>query len=118
MSEPFQRALMKLSNQELPPKSAKAVLDNLRFVRDASEKYHKSRIAYMESIALKDENGKPKIDNDENFVLPPEKSEEINIEVKKMMDQDLKLNKISMDDLGDARLTAQEFSLLEELFKS
>lgn len=117
ISKPFQTALMKLGNQDLSPKSAKIILDNIRTINKATEEYHKNRIEYMKTVAEKDTLGKPKIDKDNNFIFPEDKIQEINKKVSDMISQNINLSKISLDDINDARLSAQEFSLLEELFR-
>lgn len=118
ISPQFQEALTKLSNQELPPKSAKKVLSIIRLANDSSNDFHTSRIDYMSKIAEKDKKGKPKVDDKNQFILPKDKLEEINEHIREMMNKDIDLSalQISLDDLGDIRMTAQELSLLEDLF--
>ena len=72
----------------------------------------------MSKIAEKDKKGKPKVDDKNQFILPKDKLEEINEHIREMMNKDIDLSalQISLDDLGDIRMTAQELSLLEDLF--
>jgi len=112
----FQEALMKLSNQDLPLNAAKTVLSVLRQVQQASSDYHEGRIKFMSGLAEKNKDGSPKIDTDGNFVLPKEELEKINSKVLEMMNKEISLPTILESDLKDAKLTAQECSLLEGLF--
>ena len=106
---------MKLSQQELPTRGAKQVLSILRDVREKTEKYHEERIAFLSERAEKDENGKPKSSEDGNFVLQKEKQDEINKFLLELMKKEVKLPKVKSVDLKDAKLTAQEYSLLEDV---
>lgn len=116
ISPQFHEAIMKLSNQELPLASAKEVLSMLRTVQEVSNTYHETRIEYMSKLAEKGEDGKPKLDENENFVFPKENLEKVSNKVREMMDKEVELPTIPVKDLGDAKLTAQEYSLLEGLF--
>ena len=116
ISPQFQQALMKLSNQDLPLSSAKKVLETLRLVKQATSDYHDDRIKFMGELAEKDSEGNPKLDEKENFVFPQENLEKVNTKLKEIMTQEIELPKIPEKDLGDAKLSAQEYSLLEHLF--
>jgi hypothetical protein len=104
---------MKLSNQELSLPSAKKVLNAVRLVQEVHNKYNEKRIELMKNLADKNKNGEPKIDKNENFVLSKDSSERANEKLKEMLDTEVELPSITADELSDAKLTAQEFSLLE-----
>ena len=112
----FQSALMKLSEQDLPIASAKKVLEALRIIKEISEKYESNRVTFIGGLADKNEDGTPKSDDKGNFVLSEENREKVNERLREMMDQDIELPRIPESDLSEARLSAQEYSLLEGLF--
>lgn len=116
VSPQFQSALMKLSNQDLPLSSAKTILSTLRLVEQMTRDYHEGRIKFMGELAEKNEDGTPKVDKNDNFIFPKENNEKINKKLREMMSKDVELPTIPEKDLEGAKLTAQEYSLLEGLF--
>jgi hypothetical protein len=99
----------------MPIKASKAILSTLRKVKDESEKYHKERIKLLTDNAEKTDDGGPKMDEDNNFIIAEENQEKVNEALIQLMNKDVKLSKIKMADLGDAKVTAQELSLLEPI---
>ena len=116
VSPQFHAALMKLSNQELPLGSAKIVFSTVRTVKELTEDYHNGRIEFMSKLAEQNEDGTPKLDEKDNFILSDEVVPAINEKLKEMLSKEIEIKTIPLVDLGDAKLSAQEFSLLEELF--
>ena len=111
----FHKALMKLSNQDIPIKAAKEILLTLRRVKDATDEYHKERIKLLTENSEKDDKGEVKLDDKENFIVDKDKQAIVNEGLVKLMSKDIELGSISIKDLEEARLSAQEFSLLEDL---
>ena len=111
----FHRAIMKLSNQDMPISASKAVLSTLRKVKDESEKYHKERIKLLTDNAEKTEDGSAKMDEENNFIIAEENKEKVNEALTKMMDKDIELSKIKIKDLSETKVSAQDFSLLESI---
>ena len=105
---------MKLSNQDVDLKTAKAILEILRASKEAVDKYNKERIEFLSSVAEKDKNGKPK-EKKGDFVIPDDKMEEVNNTLSKMMNEEVDLPKLDADKLGSLKLTAQDFSVIELL---
>jgi hypothetical protein len=106
---------MKLSQQELPTRGAKQVLAILRDVKAKTDEYHKERIEFLSERAEKDAAGKPKAYDAGHFVLDESKKAEINKFLVSLMTKKVKLPKVKPIDLKNATLTAQEYSLLEEV---
>jgi len=111
----FHKALMKLSNQDMPIEAAKKILLTLRKVKDITEKYHKERIKLLTDNSEKDDKGEVKLDDQENFIIEKDKQVAVNEGLVKLMNKGVKLEKISVKELEEVRLSAQEFSLLEDL---
>jgi hypothetical protein len=106
---------MKLSKQNLPLKPAKTVLQILRKVKDATDKYHSERIELLTANCEKNEEGNPRLDDNNNFIIPEDNQKTVNDTILSMMNKDVRFPKLKLAEMEEARLSAQELSLIEDL---
>ncbi len=111
----FQKALMKLSNQDLPVMVARDVLSILKKVQETTEEYHKERMKLLTENSEKDSQGNVKTDASGNCIIKEGKRAEVDEALINMANKSVTLSNIEMKDLKEVRLSAQDFSLLEDL---
>lgn len=91
---------------------------NVELINKELEIYEKTRIKLLESLAKKDDDGKPiikKSDSQEFYDLPDENLKKFNESMFELINEsvDLDLKKISLDDIDTIGLTPLQISLIE-----
>lgn len=104
------------------PMKTKAAFQTARLMREVEKEYslfQDARTKLIDKYAEKDENGKPKPDENGNYTVPKGDIEAFNKELRDMLEQTLTLNAepISIEDLGDADFTPADMMLLAPFMK-
>ena len=104
------------------PMKTKAAFQTARLMREVEKEYslfQDARTKLIDKYAEKDENGKPKPDENGNYTVPKDDIEAFNKELRDMLEQTLTLNvePISIEDLGDADFTPADMMLLAPFMK-
>ena len=114
----FVEALAKLKEQKLPLKAAMQVSAISKKAVEEMASFEALRIESAETLADKDESGKPVI-VDGNYKIPKGKVTEFTLEVAEALNIEIDLGKIKTSDLGDISkisLSANDFETLSPIF--
>jgi hypothetical protein len=118
-SDMFQQALSRLSEGKLPLAAALKLREINRVVYSKNKDFHEIRIGRLKSLAEKDEEGNPIIEN-ETYKLSKNNLDMLQNEINKLLEQDVLVPKLSMKDIADIKdifVAQHELAMLEGIIE-
>lgn len=111
--------LQKLSNKSLKTKVAFQLARIIREVNKEYELFQNSREKLIVKYAEQDENGQPKVNEQNNYQIIPNKINEFNKEIQELLDSHIEINAepIYIDDIEDLNFTPTEMMMLMSFIK-
>lgn len=117
VNENFLNAFGDLMGQDLPIKTAYSLKKIQKKLQEENERFDELRKELVTKHATKNENGEPEVDEVGNVKLEKEVIEEFNKGYNELLDIDFESDSVSLDDLGDIKLSAAKLVMLDDLIK-
>ena len=114
-NESFQKALMKLSEQPLPAKTAFKLKGVTKKVKEELASYEELRKDALKRFGRKKADGELDLADNGNVQFEPEAMDEFVKYLQEVLTEEVELATVSISDLGDISLTADELLCLDEL---
>jgi translation initiation factor 2 alpha subunit (eIF-2alpha) len=114
-NDDFQKSLMKLSEQPLPAKTAFKLKGITKKVKEELTKYEELRNEALKRFGKKREDGSLDLADNGNVQFDTEQMHEFVQYIQEIVNEDVELATLSINDLGDISLTAEELLHLDDL---
>lgn len=115
INENFQKALLKLTEQPLPAKTAFKLKGITKKVKEEVNSYEDLRKEALNRFGRKKENGELDLADNGHVLFEQEAMQEFIKYLQELMTQEIEITSISIKDLGDISLTADDLLNLDEL---
>ena len=100
-----------LKNYSFKAKVCQTIVKNKNKLKEIVDNFEEARQTLVKSLADKDENGEPIVEND-NYVIKDK--EKLNKEFMELqaIETEIELDKISVDDLADKEINGADYEVL------
>ncbi|MEG2246299.1 MAG: DUF1617 family protein [Peptostreptococcaceae bacterium] len=113
--------LANLSNTQLPIRVSYAIAKNISKIEKELKIYNSERQKLLDKYCIKDDDGKNKIDEDNQLKIADENLEDWNKEINELLDieVDIDIHKFNVDDLlnSNCLLAANELMLIDYMIE-
>lgn len=105
-----------LSQKKLNMRMAYQLAKIIKEVQKEFELFQETRMKLINEYAERDEDGRLKIDENNNFTIPREKIQDFQKELNELLETqvELQINKINLDELEDVEFTPMELIKIEK----
>lgn len=110
----FKAAMSKLIKQDVPLRVAFKLKQTTKTMNDAIKHYDEIRKEALTKYGSKDINGEMIIDSGGNIAFEQDKLRIFNKEIEDLLNSDIEITKLSIEDLGDIRISADDLFLFDD----
>lgn len=112
--------LMELARKELPIKVSYALAKNIAKIEKELEIYNLERQKLLDKYCVKDENGKNKVDENNNLKISDEFLEDWNRDIKELQNIEIEIDihKFKLEELNEYKMTPSELIAIDYMIEA